>query len=477
MISINLKNTTLFESSSEYSQLKSSLDALKTPAQPKPGFSPPMPAYKEPEISLSQKLLFKKRGILKKYQAQYDKKMETWRSICERNESLHAARLLAHEQSLITLETERESINQEIIQAGHAYELERIKKNEDTDILQINYQSKQPDAVQKYFELVLFKSDYPAIFPKHATLEYHKENHTLYISMELPHPDLIPREKEIINSPEDKKEIVISYSKKEFVKLYNDIIYKIILKTFHELFSADKHETVDAINFSGWVKTLNRGNGQFENTHIASLFASREMFAEINLKQVDPEICFKYLKGISGPVLCDLKSITVPFTLHQRNGQNGSAKKILEPIDNSTNLANMVWREFEKNIMDLFQKEFDVSNADVKLIHSALETGLEAIAEDPDPIRGGKILFHAKRSIKPIPVSAIRELFGSVIHEAAIKGIIVTTADFTPEAYEFAKNKPLRLVNGSSLLGMFEKQGRHMRINLREAVSLESWLS
>jgi restriction system protein len=71
----------------------------------------------------------------------------------------------------------------------------------------------------------------------------------------------------------------------------------------------------------------------------------------------------------------------------------------------------------------------------------------------------------------------VKELFGSVIHEGAIKGILASTADFTPEAYEFARNKPISLLNGSTLLSLFEKHGYRLRINLREAVSLESWLS
>jgi restriction system protein len=128
-------------------------------------------------------------------------------------------------------------------------------------------------------------------------------------------------------------------------------------------------------------------------------------------------------------------------------------------------------------MISLLEKEFGVTGGEIIVMQSSLETGLEAYSQDPDPIRGGKILFHARRSIKPIPVFPVRELFGSVIHEGAVKGILVTTADFTTEAYEFARNKPIRLLNGSSLLSLFEKHGQKLRINLREAISLETWLS
>ena len=38
------------------------------------------------------------------------------------------------------------------------------------------------------------------------------------------------------------------------------------------------------------------------------------------------------------------------------------------------------------------------------------------------------------------------------MNEGASKGILVTTPDYGPDAYEFAKDKPLVLMNGANLL-------------------------
>jgi restriction system protein len=38
------------------------------------------------------------------------------------------------------------------------------------------------------------------------------------------------------------------------------------------------------------------------------------------------------------------------------------------------------------------------------------------------------------------------------MNEGATKGILVTTADYGPDAYDFAKNKLLTLMNGANLL-------------------------
>jgi restriction system protein len=66
-------------------------------------------------------------------------------------------------------------------------------------------------------------------------------------------------------------------------------------------------------------------------------------------------------------------------------------------------------------------------------------------------------------------VAAVRDLYGTVINEGANKGILVTTSDYGPDAYEFAKGKPLVLLNGGNLLHMLERHGHKARIDLQEA--------
>jgi restriction system protein len=60
------------------------------------------------------------------------------------------------------------------------------------------------------------------------------------------------------------------------------------------------------------------------------------------------------------------------------------------------------------------------------------------------------------------------------MNEGATKGILVTTADYGPDAYEFVKGKPLTLMNGSNLLYLLEKHGHQARIDIKEARKLMS---
>jgi restriction system protein len=66
---------------------------------------------------------------------------------------------------------------------------------------------------------------------------------------------------------------------------------------------------------------------------------------------------------------------------------------------------------------------------------------------DPDPLRGGKFVLQAKRYTRSVDVAAVRDLYGTVMNEGANRGILVTTSSYGPDSYEFAKGKPLSLVD------------------------------
>ena len=52
---------------------------------------------------------------------------------------------------------------------------------------------------------------------------------------------------------------------------------------------------------------------------------------------------------------------------------------------------------------------------------------------------------------------AVRDLYGTVMNEGASKGILVTTSHYVRAAYEFAKDKPLELLEGPHLLQLLKE--------------------
>ena len=148
-------------------------------------------------------------------------------------------------------------------------------------------------------------------------------------------------------------------------------------------------------------------------------------------------------------------------------------KEVLARMASGENLASMDWEDFEHLCRQLFERAFAASGAEVKITQASRDQGVDAIIFDPDPLRGGKIVIQAKRYTNIVDVSSVRDLYGTVHNEGAIKGILVTTSHYGPDSYSFAKDKPLTLLDGPQLLGLLEQHGYKFRIDLAEAKRLQ----
>jgi restriction system protein len=63
-----------------------------------------------------------------------------------------------------------------------------------------------------------------------------------------------------------------------------------------------------------------------------------------------------------------------------------------------------------------------------------------------------------------VPVSAVRDLYGTMISEGATKGILVTTSHYGRDSLEFAKDKPITLIDGARLVYMLQEFGHKVHI-------------
>lgn len=343
------------------------------------------------------------------------------------------------------------------------------KSNQKVDDLKKRYLEIDVNAVEEYCDLVLSNSEYPSSFPQSFELEYKPDNKSLVIDYWLPVPDDMPSVKEVkfIASRKELKEIAVSEVQRK--KYYDSVIYQIALRTLHELFEADVANALDLITFNGWVSFINKSNGQNENSCIISIQTNKSEFESINLEYVDPKECFKGLKGVGSSKLYGLTPVKPILKLDKNDSRITSHYDVAHTLDESVNLAAMDWEEFEHLVRELFSKEFSINGGEVKVTQASRDGGVDAIAFDPDPIRGGKIVIQAKRYTNTVGVSAVRDLFGTIVNEGANKGILVTTANYGPDAYTFAKGKPITLLNGSNLLHLLAKHGYSARINVKEA--------
>lgn len=334
-----------------------------------------------------------------------------------------------------------------------------------------DYEKGNSSGIIDYFNNVLVNSFYYIPLPqndKKFKIEYFPENKLLFCDLYLPTLEETPNLKKYsVNSM--LKEKFEYFSEKEIKKIYNKINYSIIIRTINELFSFDYKNYFDLIAINGKVKRINPATGIETDNCILSIQTNKNEFSKINPKQVDPYSCFKYLKGLSG---IDLSNCTPIKPIIQINED----RRIVESRDiefsEYTNLASMNWEDFEHLIRELFEKEFSSNGGEVKVTQASRDGGVDAIAYDPDPIKGGKIVIQAKRYTNIVGVSAVRDLYGTVLNEGANKGILVTTSDYGSDSYEFIKGKPLTLLNGNNLLYLLEKHGQKAKIDIQEARDL-----
>lgn len=317
---------------------------------------------------------------------------------------------------------------------------------------------------------ILNQSDYKSLFVKDIDIAY--SNSSVIINYKLPNKEDFLKIKEYKFVAKSNEVVEKLYSESFISQLYEKALYSICLRSIYEVFYSTDAESLYNVTFNGYINHINRSVGKEENKYILSLYATRAQFENIELKEVEPKLCFKSLKGVSATKLADVVAITPIITFDKKDRRFIESKNVC--VNEGTNLAIMEWIEFEQLVRELFELEFSKVGGEVKVTQASRDGGVDAIIYDPDPIRGGKIVVQAKRYTNTVSVAAVRDLYGTVINEGANSGILITTSDYGNDSYEFAKNKPLKLLNGGHLLGLLEKHGKQAYINIKEAKDIIS---
>lgn len=427
---------------------------------------PPLPDKPTQVFTFFEKLFkSQKEKKIKEYEASYTSIFQQWEA---EKASINLRNLEIEQNHQNTLLLWGKDVKHWELKKSQ-FLLEQQSFNTKIDQLKEQYNNLDKAAIEEYCEIVLNNSQYPENFPKNFELDYNPENKVLIVDYELPSIKCFPTLKEIkfIATKNELKESYISES--QLLKMFDEALYKITLRTLHELLEADKIDGLSAISFNGYVHDINKATGKEEDNCIVSIQVLKHEFLDINLSQVDPKTCFKNLKGVSSTKLSSITPIQPILQMSRGDKRFVDSYDVADSLESSTNLAAMSWEDFEHLIRELFQKEFQTNGGEVKVTQASRDGGVDAIAFDPDPIRGGKIVIQAKRYTNTVGVSAVRDLYGTVMNEGATKGILVSTADYGPDAYQFALGKPLTLLNGANLLSLLEKHGHRAKIDLKEA--------
>jgi restriction system protein len=412
------------------------------------------------------------RAKVDQSECEFEEANTTWRAKCAAIDASYEKLLTAHEEAHREALRNHAAAVHEWESAKEVHKEEQIAHNAQVKALREEYKAGEASAVEYFLAEVLNHSKYPRSFPEGNTLSFNQSSGVLVVDFELPNQSALPAVKEVkyVAARQQFQEIAVSES--WLRKTYDEVLYQIALRTIHELYAADESGVLKSVVFNGWVQSIDKATGAETHGCILSVQASREEFLEINLGQVEPRACFRKLKGVASSKLVELTPVRPILTISREDHRFVEGYAVADRLDDRTNLAAMDWIDFENLIRELFEKVFSKNGGEVKITQASRDGGVDAIAFDPDPIRGGKIIIQAKRYTNVVGVSAVRDLFGTVHNEGAIKGILVTTATYGPDAYEFAKDKPLTFLSGSELLSLLADYGHRAKIDLQEAKAL-----
>jgi restriction system protein len=240
----------------------------------------------------------------------------------------------------------------------------------------------------------------------------------------------------------------------------------IALQLAHQIAVNDLKDNVDTIAVNCWCRFFEPSSGRIKDAFVASLAAPKDNVLDLVLERADPLEAFRALRGTFVFSAQDVVPIEPAIRLDKSDDRFVAGREVLDGMAQGQNLSTMDWQEFEHLIRELLAKEFSSANSDVKITRASRDRGVDAVIFNSDPLHGGKIVVQAKRYTNAVDVAAVRELYGTVMSEGANRGILVTTSHYGRDAYEWAANKPLTLMDGPNLLSLLSKHGYRFTIDI-----------
>ncbi|MFK5913625.1 MAG: restriction endonuclease [Woeseiaceae bacterium] len=120
-------------------------------------------------------------------------------------------------------------------------------------------------------------------------------------------------------------------------------------------------------------------------------------------------------------------------------------------VDSQTSLKSIKdvsWKDFEFLVSEAYRRKGYQVQENLK---AGADGGIDLVLIKDNEVT----LVQCKQwKTKAIPVTTIRELYGVMMGQNAQKGVVVCSGAFTKDAMEFAKGKPIELIDGLRLRGL-----------------------
>jgi restriction system protein len=318
------------------------------------------------------------------------------------------------------------------------------------------FQAGTPTAVMQYFALVLEASSYPDDFPQQFRLAFVPESRQLVVEYELPPYDRVPAVAAYTYVKSGDKVNEKARPARERQQLYKSVVAQVTVRTIHELFEADRAGLVETIVFNGHVETINAATGKTERPCLVTVRTTRDAFLDRDFARINAEACLIDLSASLSKSPAELVPVRPVLEFNMVDPRFVEEADVLSGLDQRPNLMELKPGEFESLITNLFTK----MGLETRMTQPSRDGGVDCVAYDNRAIFGGKVIIQAKRYKNTVPVSAVRDLFGTVHNEGATKGILVTTSGYGKASFDFANDKPLELLSGTNLIYLLKEHAQ-----------------
>jgi restriction system protein len=329
--------------------------------------------------------------------------------------------------------------------------------------LAIGFREQDRFAVSNYVQMVLDRSPYPEGFPAERHAGYVPESSLLAVEWFLPTFDIIPEHKTLRHIKARKAVEPTARPPADAQRLYNTVIAQIAVRTVREVFMVTPEDMVSTVVFNGHVDTADPATGRKIRPPLISMRATREKFDELVLTEprFDPVASIKrhFFAAIS-PHPEELKAVEPVMPFSRADPRVIEAIDVISTLDQRPNLLELSPKDFESFIQNLFIK----MGYEMDQYRSSGDGGIDCMAYKRDPVAPMKIAVQAKLYTKTVHPTHVRDLYGTMQHEGATLGIMITTSGYGPGSEEFANGKPLHLIDGTGLLSICQEHGIPARI-------------
>ncbi|MGC0329844.1 restriction system protein [Streptomyces sp. SAI-170] len=314
-----------------------------------------------------------------------------------------------------------------------------------------------PDSVVEYFSAALYSSTaWPEGFPRQVAAAFDPAARQLVLDWELPGYDVVPEAKSVRYVPAQDQDKETARPVTQRRALYREVLAQGMLLVLHQLFAADEYDILDSVALNGFVDAHDPATGRQTHIFLATVMAQRAVFTGLHLTQVEAVSCLT--DALRGQLAARPDQLT--SVRPSRKPQDVGDHVVTHGGDQEPDLYDMDPIAFESLVADLFR----AMGMQAVTTQRSNDGGVDVDAQDPTPIRGGKIVVQVKRYRSTVPPTAVRDLYGTVQDAGANKGVLVTTSGFGPGSHTFARGKPLELISGGELVDLLHRHGLRGRL-------------